>query len=112
MALSNGGRAATRALGEHRDAFRSVTFVSGVLEPRVIEALPDSRLRAPTPVLIVHGGRDDRVSLASAQRGAEALRARGFGVATHTMADEDHFLFFAARRRVVNELTTFFGRVD
>lgn len=112
VALSNGGRAATRALAENPDAFRSVTFVSGVLETRIIEALPDGQRSAPTPVLAIHGGQDDRVSLVSLERGVSALHARGFDVTMRVMPTEDHFLFFTARNRVVSELTAFLERVD
>lgn len=112
VALSNGGRAATRALAQHREAFRSVTFISGVLESRVIAALPNSPRPEPTPVLAIHGALDDRVSVESLERGAAALQARGFDVTTQIMAHEDHFLFFTARDHVAVELTEFLARAD
>lgn len=91
--LSNGGRGVTRAMvGAPPHRWAGVILVSSVTEPDVI--LGQDAWRS-TPVLVVHGMKDDRIPWDWVEDAIATLQAGGAEVTVRTVPDEDHFLFFS-----------------
>lgn len=125
VALSNGGRAITRLLARGAVPYRSITFLSGVIEPAVIATLEDpeprrgdaepsdpSDLATAPPILVLHGLEDDRIPYAAALEGADALRRKGFEVEVVGLEGADHFLVFSREREARQALERFLRARD
>jgi len=96
--LSNGGRGVTRAMAEAPPGrYRGVILVSSVTEPEVVEG---GAGWYGTPVLVVHGKKDDRLPWDFVEQGTAALQGAGARVTVRADAEEDHFLFFSRPRLV------------
>jgi pimeloyl-ACP methyl ester carboxylesterase len=91
--LSNGGFGVTAVAGRH--PWRGVAWLSGVMVPEDVAALD-----LKVPVLILHGGVDDRIPMDLIDESARALRSRGTTVDLDVVDDADHFLLFTHRERV------------
>ncbi len=91
--LSNGGRGVTRAMAETTERrYAGVILLSAITEPELVEGGAAWR---STPVLVVHGERDDRIPWDYVEEGVRVLEAAGAEVTIRTAPNEDHFLFFS-----------------
>lgn len=104
VALSNGGRGATRTFAAHPERYAAVVMVSAVLEQGPIASVRGGYQQRP--VLVLHGARDRRIPIVWTRSGIERLHEQGAVVTERAWPDEDHFLLFAqgnAIRNVVAE---------
>jgi pimeloyl-ACP methyl ester carboxylesterase len=87
--LSQGGTGVTRAAPELAGEVRGAILISAV------------------PVLMLHGGEDERVPRAYTERGAGDLEKAGAKVSLRIFEGEDHFLFFSQRAWSLEEIGSF-----
>ena len=100
MALSNGGRGATRTLAFHPERYAGVVFVSSVMESEILgSALYDAK-----PVLVLHGAKDRRIPVSHAEWAVRILRETKARVSSRVWPQEDHFLLFSKETEVRDEI--------
>ncbi len=104
VCLSNGGRAATRIIASSERRYRSVVWLSSVIERSVIDARDWPASWRGAPMLVLHGTQDDRLPLDYIHRAADALSSRGAVVQREVFAGEDHYLVFTQRTRVASTI--------
>jgi predicted esterase len=102
--LSNGGTGVTRAAAASPEAYAGLVFFSAVLEPEVLAMTDFARAASGKPVLLVHGARDDRIDQRWPDLAAARLRDLGATVTYRLYPEEDHFLFFARKDDVLEDL--------
>lgn len=83
---------------------RSLIFLSGVFSTRQSGATLAQRLSS-SPVLIISGGRDDRVPWDYVHSYGQQLQSAGMQVTMKAFPEEDHFLFFHERAAVIQLVT-------
>lgn len=93
--LSNGGHGVTAAAPAWR--WQGIAWLSGVIEPG---EMPEIGAEVRVPILVLHGGQEDRVPIEYATAAVEELRAGGATVDFDVVEDADHFLLFTHRARV------------
>jgi predicted esterase len=104
--LSNGGFGVTAAATLH--PWRGLAWLSGVLDPNEMTRL--SAIRAP--MLVLHGGTEDRIPLPFVSSAVDTLRAGGADVTFDVVPDADHFLLFSHRDRVDAALDAWLTRAE
>jgi len=94
IGLSNGGTGVSRAGGAFPSHYRGLGFISGVID--VSTEVPEFEAGwKHRPILVVYGGKDDRIPARYTREAAEVLRGNGADVRTRLYARRDHFLFMA-----------------
>ncbi|MGV3661192.1 MAG: hypothetical protein ACO1TE_13480 [Prosthecobacter sp.] len=104
MGLSNGGKGVSLAESAPGPRFRSLIFLSGVFHNRITTENLAAKLK-PRPVLVISGGKDDRVPWEYVSGYADKMKRGGLDVATHEFPEDDHFLFFRQREAVLRLVT-------
>jgi predicted esterase len=102
--LSNGGRGLTRVMATAAPAYRGLIAISAVLEPAVLASPEVSARWRGVPVLVLHGGRDDRIPTDYLDEGVTALREAGLHLRVEVTPDEDHFLIFTRPRETFDRI--------
>lgn len=100
VCLSNGGRAATRIVATTERRYRSIVWLSSVIERSVLDDHPWHPSWNAAPMLVLHGANDERIPLEYVTRAVESLSASGAEVERELFAGEDHYLVFTQRARV------------
>lgn len=103
MGLSNGGKGVCLAESQPGPKFRSLILLSAVFHNQIKPAELAQRLK-PRPVLVISGGNDDRVPWDYVSGYAAKLKAGGLDVETRLFEQDDHFLFFRQRDKVLEEI--------
>jgi pimeloyl-ACP methyl ester carboxylesterase len=103
MGLSNGGKGVCLAESSPGPKFQSLIFLSAVWSEKIPPRLLAQRL-GERPVLILSGGRDERVPWNYVAGYANALQEGGMNVSIREFPEEDHFLFFRRKKKVEEEL--------
>jgi len=103
MGLSNGGKGVCLAESAPGPTLRSLILLSAVFHDRIEPETLAERLR-DRPVLVLSGGKDERVPWDYVANYAERLQAGGLTVTTRQFAGDDHFLFFRKRAEVLEEV--------
>ncbi|MBE7465767.1 MAG: hypothetical protein HS116_20020 [Planctomycetes bacterium] len=99
--LSNGGKGVGLIVDREADRYAGVVLISAVAPKRQPgEAAWKSRWRH-MPVLMLHGGEDDRVPLTYAQQVARDLESGQAQVCLETYWKENHFLFYSKREEIL-----------
>ena len=98
--LSQGGAGVGRAAAAMPDTFAGLIFLSGTMEPRVLEGEAFAGKR----VLVVQGDADWHVTLKSVQTGIEALTRAGADLTVHRDPTGTHFLFFSQTDEVLRSV--------
>ena len=102
--LSNGGRGMVRAVIAHPRAYRGLISISGYLEYDLISSKAFADAWRGCPMLVVQGGKDDRVPEEDVRECVDRLRLEGVRVQYVLYPERGHFLFFTERKRVVSEI--------
>jgi predicted esterase len=104
VGLSNGGTGVTRAAAANPGAYCGLAFISGFLEDYILRGPRRAPHALPWPLLVVHGTRDDRISIGDVERSVRLLRQQGAAVDFRVLEDEDHFLFFDRDEEVLSAI--------
>ncbi|MDZ4287617.1 MAG: prolyl oligopeptidase family serine peptidase [Prosthecobacter sp.] len=106
IGLSNGGLGLCQAGMEIGEQFRSLIFLSPVMDREAMSTPKFSRRWKDRPILILTGQTDDRVPLESVTAAATQMRKQGAQVTLESIPTADHFLLFTHRDQVLNRLST------
>jgi len=106
MGLSNGGLAVSQLAAIQGSRFASVTLLSPVFATSEIRSGSFADQNKGRRVLVVTGGRDDRVPLDYVQQNVALMKRAGAQVTLHSFDDADHFLMFSHRDRLLPILET------
>lgn len=110
VCLSNGGRAATRIIASGSRRYRSIVWLSAVIERSVLDDHDWHPSWSATPMLVMHGANDERIPLEYVTRAGESLTAHGASVEREVFAGEDHYLVFTQRARVRAAISRWIAR--
>ena len=95
VGLSNGGTGVTRVAAANPEAYAGLVFLSAVMEPEVLGKAAFRRGWRGRSVLVIHGAKDDRIPIRSANAAVALLRDMGARLTYRVYEDEDHFLLFS-----------------
>ncbi|MBI3096677.1 MAG: hypothetical protein HYY93_00295 [Planctomycetes bacterium] len=112
IGLSNGGLGVSRAGQATPQAYAGLVYLSGITESPL---LSDSRFIdgwRGRDVLFLHGAKDDRIAMTSIESDVWLIEQKGVRVRLIRYEDEDHFLFFSQRERVVGDLAGWMEDVE
>lgn len=109
--LSNGGLGIERALCDGAPRYAGIVAISSVLTVDRLRCQPAELGWRGRPALLVHGGRDDRISRTHFQENADQMRSIGFDVSAFVVEHEDHYLIFTAPDAVFARLTPWLAAV-
>lgn len=98
--LSQGGAGVSRAAVALPDTFAGLIFLSGTMEPKVLDAEEFAGKR----VLVIQGDADRHVTLKSVLNGVEALQRAGADVTVLRDPAGTHFLFFSQTEEVLGQV--------
>lgn len=104
VGLSNGGTGVTPAVARCRGCFAGVAYISGVFSGRAALAGVKAGAWRALPVLVIHGHRDLRIPPWAIKPALKRISEGGAKLSRLEYAQEDHFLFFAKRARVVQRI--------
>jgi len=110
--LSNGGLGVSLLADAAPQRFRGLIFISPVMATEVIDRAAFQSAWARRPVLIVTGQADERVPVAYVTERAKRLERGGVAVKSIIYPEEDHFLFFAQRERVIADVSRWLRAED
>ncbi len=110
--LSNGGLGVSLLADAAPEHFRGLIFISPVMATEVIDRATFQSAWAGRPVLIVTGQADERVPVAYVTEHAKRLERGGVTVKSIVYPEEDHFLFFAQRERVIANVSQWLRAED
>ena len=108
LGLSNGGKAVSqlgRLQGSH---FQSLVFISPVFDDECISSTSFADQCRNRPVLVISGGRDDRVPISYVKENVRTMALGGVSAELQTINDADHFLIFSHREQMIQFLTVRF----
>lgn len=106
--LSNGGYGVTAAAIQFREQFKGIAWFSCVMEvDRMADVAPGAG-----PMLVLHGGVEDRIPIHHAQAAVDQLVGAGAALDFDVVDDADHFLFFTHRARVERALDRWLTEVE
>lgn len=108
VALSNGGRGATRVVARHPDLFARVVLISPVLEQQPLMA--GAAAWRDRPVLWIHGARDRRIPLRATSERVALIEKHGGRVVRRVYPEEDHFLLFSRRTELPGLVASWISR--
>jgi len=101
--LSNGGIGVSRAVCQNPGRFRGLLYISAVMEAEVMASPAFSQGCQGKPMLVLHGGEDERIPLQYVEQPLAGLIGTA-AVKTKFYAGEDHFLFLSRRVEVLEEV--------
>lgn len=104
MGLSNGGKGVGHVGRDLGHQFRSLTFISPIVEEDATESLRFMARWKDKPVFVISGAEDDRVPLSYVVDAAARMKKNGALVTFKTVPDADHFLLFSHREMVIGQL--------
>jgi pimeloyl-ACP methyl ester carboxylesterase len=104
IALSNGGRGATRIVAAQPGRFRGVVLLSAILEQRPIREGSRKGAWRDLPVLFIHGADDLRAPIGHTGDRIAEIRGGGAQLTEMVVEGEDHFLFFSKRQAVLHRI--------
>lgn len=99
--LSNGGVGVSLAAAHHPEWYRGLILISPVMDSRSLQSAAFQAGWRGRPVLVLEGELDDRVEEAYVSATVGMLRKAGVEVRYEIFRGEDHFLFYAERRRAL-----------
>lgn len=99
--LSNGGVGATMAAAHHPDWYRGLVLISPVMDSHSLQSPAFQQGWRGRPVLVLEGDLDDRVEEAYVTASVGLMEKAGIRVRYEIFRGEDHFLFYAQRRRAL-----------
>jgi pimeloyl-ACP methyl ester carboxylesterase len=105
MGLSNGGLGVSQAGRNLGESLRSLTFLSPVFDSYCISSPDFSKRWSGRPILVVSGGKDDRVPIDDVTADVETMTQAGARVTFRSVEDADHFMLFSHRTHVVRTIT-------
>jgi pimeloyl-ACP methyl ester carboxylesterase len=100
--LSNGGFGVSRAARITPTAYKGLIYLSGVMEPKVLQSSEFVKGWKDRPVLVIHGGKDERIPKDYIDRNIENLERNSIHPTVKVFDDEDHFLFFSKRVEMID----------
>ena len=110
VGLSNGGTGVTRWATVLPETYRGLVMVSPVMEdtdlPEFVSAV------GSRPILVVHGGNDNRIPPSYVEASVARMKARGLQVRSICYADEDHILVLSSRERLQSDLLAWMSEQD
>jgi pimeloyl-ACP methyl ester carboxylesterase len=110
--LSNGGLGVSLLADAAPGRFRGLIFISPVMATEVVDRPAFQSAWAGRPVLVVTGQADERVPVAYVTERAKRLERGGVAVKSILYPNEDHFLFFAQRERVIADVSRWLRAED
>lgn len=110
--LSNGGLGVSLLADAAPERFRGLIFISPVMATEVVDHAAFQSAWAGHPVLIITGQADERVPVAYVSERARRLERGGVTVKSIVYPEEDHFLFFAQRERIVQDVSRWLRTED
>lgn len=99
--LSNGGLGVCQAGLAQGTEFRTLIFLSPVMDDEALASPGFARLWQGRSVRMITGMDDDRVPVAYVRERAEKLRALGAAVTLREIPAADHFMLFSHRQEVL-----------
>lgn len=96
--LSNGGFGVSAAGTAYPDHYAGLIYISPAMSRRV-----SGKSKGP-PVLVIHGRRDDRISIGFIEECVHEWIRQGAAVTFKIYPDEDHFLFFSSLEKVFGDV--------
>ena len=107
IGLSNGGKAVSQ-LGQLQGAkFRSLIYISPVFDDEAIDSDAFVKQCQGRSILVISGGRDDRVPIYYVEDKVRKMLGAGLRVELKTLNDADHFLMFSHRSQMLEILSAF-----
>ena len=106
VGLSNGGYGAVHTAARYPDHFQGLILISPAL-PSPIMIEPDGRFNSAwrnRPVLLIHGEQDLRIPLDYINQHINFIKAGQVDIQTDIYPKEDHFLFFAQRKELMQTI--------
>jgi predicted esterase len=108
MGLSNGGLAVSQLAATQGSQFASSTLLSPVFATSKIRSGSFADQNKGRRVLVVTGGRDDRVPLDYVEENVASMKRAGAQVTLRSFDDADHFLMFSHRDQLLPILEAWF----
>ncbi len=108
IGLSNGGLAISRLAASQGSQFASVVFLSPVFATPEIRSSSFGEQCHDRRVLVVAGGRDDRIPLSYVEENAGQMTRAGAQVTLTAIDEADHFLVFSHRDQLLPVLEAWF----
>jgi len=108
IGLSNGGRAISQLAGDQGSDFASIIFLSPVFDVSGIRSAAFAAQCKERKILVVTGGRDDRVPLSYVEENVTTMTRAGARVTLHAVDSADHFLMFSHRPELLQILEEWF----
>lgn len=102
--LSNGGLGVSLASAAAPEQFRGLIFISPVMETSVVDSAAYLEQWRARPMLVITGATDKRIPISYIHDRLAVLTTAGVDVTSHIYPDEDHFLFFAQREKLIQQL--------
>lgn len=101
--LSNGGIGVSRAVCRNPGRYCGLLYISAVMEEDVMASPAYLQGCKEKPVLVVHGGQDERIPLKYVEQPLARLSGK-VAVETKYYPGEDHFLFLSKRAEVLDDV--------
>ncbi|HSG05792.1 MAG TPA: hypothetical protein VLB09_05295 [Nitrospiria bacterium] len=102
--LSNGGLGVSREMQRAAGRYAGFAFISPVMEAHLISTVSALDSMKGKTVLILHGEKDRRIPVAAIRTCEGILKNAGLPTTAHYEPNEDHFLFFAQRDAVLQNI--------
>ena len=109
VGLSNGGTGVTGAVARCRRCFSGVAYVSGVFQRHLLRASAARGAWRGQRVLVIHGQQDLRIPPQAVRSAQKLIKQGGARISRLDYPREDHFLFFARRKQVVQRIASWIG---
>ena len=97
--LSNGAIGVSREVSAHPERYHGIIYISGVMEPDVMNGPGFVNGCANKPILVIHGEQDERIPARYIRETLSSLPG-SVHIETHFIADEDHFLILSAPQKL------------
>jgi pimeloyl-ACP methyl ester carboxylesterase len=110
MGLSNGGLAVSQLAAMQGAPFASITLLSPVFASSEIRSGSFADQNRGRRILVVTGGRDDRIPLDYVEENVSRMKRAGAQITLHTFDDANHFLVFSHRDQLLPILEEWFRR--
>lgn len=105
---SNGGLGVSRAVCRNPDRYRGLIYISGVMESDVMNSAAYLQACKGKPVLVIHGGQDERIPLKYVEQPLAGLSGKVV-VEKKYYSEEDHFLFLSKRAEMLEDVFGWIG---
>lgn len=104
--LSNGGKGAIYTATQHPDRFQGLILISPSMPSQIMSNSngPFNLAWRNRPVLLIHGEQDLRMPMGYLNQHIGFMNAGGIDLETVLYPEEDHFLFFAQRKELMQTI--------